>query len=154
MLDFSFHFFDNGFGTSYNIFQRCVMNRAVPPLSACIKQLNNTFSNHPIITMVAIIEAMEKQVDFSLIFDMSYAVLFHFAVHWTQASDTKLWPFSVHHAIYLWNSFSQSKTKIFPFNCFTEELHYDAVGLQWFHVFGCPVYCPRSNFAHLFHYLF
>ena len=37
-----------------------MMHRAVPPLSACIKQINNTFSTFHIINEFDYVEAMEQ----------------------------------------------------------------------------------------------
>ena len=42
--------------------------------------------------------------------------------------------------MYLWNRIPNAKTKIAPISQFTKNLHFDALGLQCLHFFGCPVY--------------
>ena len=42
----------------------------------------------------------ERQIQ--TIFNMSRAMLLHFALHWPQVADTNLWLFAVDHAIYIW----------------------------------------------------
>ena len=74
------------------------------------------------------------------ILNMSYTMLFHFAIHWPNTADIELWPFAVDHVIYLWNSLPHAKSKLSPLNFFTKNLHYNLLDLQWLHVFGCLVY--------------
>ena len=44
----------------------------------------------------------ERQIQ--TIFNMSCAMLFHFALYWPQVAETNLWPFAVDYTIYIWNN--------------------------------------------------
>jgi hypothetical protein len=74
------------------------------------------------------------------IFNMSRAMMIHFAMHWPQVAETNLWPFAVDHAVYLWNRIPNKSTKLAPIDIFTTLLHFGNNDLQRLHVFGCPVY--------------
>ena len=54
------------------------------------------------------------------IINMSRAMLLHFAIHWPQQANTKLWPFAIDQAVYLWNQIPEVKNKISPLEHFTQ----------------------------------
>ena len=74
------------------------------------------------------------------IFNMSRALLLHFAIHWPQAAEANLWPFAVDHAVYIWNQLPDMENKLSPLEHFTGTTVHDHHHLQRLHVFGCPVY--------------
>ena len=74
------------------------------------------------------------------VMNMSRAMLLHFAIHWPQQADTKLWPFAVDHAVYLCNRIPDQKNKLSPLEHFTQTTVPNHHHLQRLHVFGCPVY--------------
>ena len=73
-------------------------------------------------------------------------MMIHFAIHWSEITDTTLWPMCVNHAEWIYNHIPNVKTDIspndlwlkskFPFNC-----------LQDVHVFGCPIYVLKKKYA-------
>ena len=69
-------------------------------------------------------------------------MLLHFALHWPQVVETNVWPFTVDHAVYIWNnipgreaSFRMSQTELFTGMKYQSHNH-----LQRLHIFGFPVY--------------
>lgn len=80
----------------------------------------------------------ERQIQ--TIFNMSRAMLLHFAIHWPQEAKSELWPFAVDHAVYLWNRIPSGTSRLSPNEHFTGSLFLNHNHLQRLHVFGCPVY--------------
>ena len=74
------------------------------------------------------------------IFNMSWAMMLHLALHWPQVANSNLWPFAVNHAVYLWNNTPKHETFISPVEHFTSKTFANYAHLQRLHVFGCPVY--------------
>ena len=66
--------------------------------------------------------------------------MLHFAVHWPQAAQVNLWPFTVDQAVHIWNQLPDKRTKIAPVELFTKKLFKNPNHLQRLHIFGCPVY--------------
>ena len=82
----------------------------------------------------------ERQIQ--TIFNMSQAMILHFALHWPQVAETNLWPFAVNHAIYIWNNIpgQEASLRMSPTEIFTGMKYQNHNHLQCLHAFGCPVY--------------
>jgi hypothetical protein len=60
--------------------------------------------------------------------------------HWPQEARLELCPFSVDYAVWIWNHFPDSTTRLSPIEVFTKAAFSDRSHLQQTRVFGCPVY--------------
>ena len=82
----------------------------------------------------------ERQIQ--TIFNMSQAMLIHFALHWSHVVDTNLWPFAVDHAIYILNNIpgQEASLRMSPKELFSGIKYQNHNHLQRLHVSGCPVY--------------
>ena len=58
----------------------------------------------------------------------------HAAIHWPEVADLQLWPFALHHAVYLWNVLQNSVTKLSPLEYISQFHVQDYTHLQCLHV--------------------
>jgi hypothetical protein len=66
------------------------------------------------------------------------AMLLHLKVHWPDKYDTRLWPFALQYAAWLYN-YTPKANNLAPIKVFTRQMT-NCEFLQQAKVFGCPVY--------------
>jgi hypothetical protein len=66
------------------------------------------------------------------------AMLLHLKVHWPDEYDTKLWPFALQYAAWLYN-YTPKSNNLAPIEIFTHQMT-NCEFLRRAKVFGCPVY--------------
>jgi hypothetical protein len=66
------------------------------------------------------------------------AMLLHLKVHWPDEYDTKLWPFALQYAAWLYN-YTPKSNNLAPIEIFTRQMT-NCEFLRRAKVFGCPVY--------------
>jgi hypothetical protein len=66
------------------------------------------------------------------------AMLLHLKVHWPDEYDTRLWPFALQYAAWLYN-YTPKANNLAPIEIFTRQLT-NCEFLRRAKVFGCPVY--------------
>jgi hypothetical protein len=64
------------------------------------------------------------------VFNWSRSMILHFILHWPQEARLELWPFSVDYAVWIWNHFPDSTTKLSPIEVFTKAAFSDHRHLQ------------------------
>jgi len=71
---------------------------------------------------------------------VSWAItmLLRAVIHWPEVADLQLWPFALHHAVYLWNVLQNSVTKLSPLEYISQSHVQDYAHLQCLHVWVCP----------------
>jgi hypothetical protein len=76
-----------------------------------------------------------------MIMSMACTFMIHVSLHWDeQGSDAMaLWPFAVHHAVWLYNHLPNGVTGLSPIKILTGTRS-DHRDLLRTHVWGCPVY--------------
>ena len=67
-------------------------------------------------------------------------MLLHAAIHWLEVADLQLWPFALHHAVYIWNVLPNSVTKLSPFEYISQSHVRDYMYLRCLHVWGCTTF--------------
>jgi hypothetical protein len=70
------------------------------------------------------------------------AMLLHAVIRWPEVANFKLWPFVIHHAVFIWNHLPQQGTQLSPLEIFTRSTVSSNVPglLARMHVWGRPVY--------------
>jgi GAG-pre-integrase domain len=68
------------------------------------------------------------------------AMMQHFILHWPQEARLELWPFALDYAVWIWNHFPDTTTRLSPIEVFTKATFPDHKHLQRTRVFGCPVF--------------
>jgi hypothetical protein len=72
-------------------------------------------------------------------------MLIHFVIHWPQAAQTNLWPYSVLYAVWIWNNMPNPGADLSPIEIFSGVKYHDYRHIQCVWVFGCPVYVLKAE---------
>ena len=72
--------------------------------------------------------------------------MLHAAIHWSDVTDTRLWPLAVQHAVLLYNQMPNESSGLSPHDIFTKT-RWPHSKFQDFHVWGCPVYVLDKKIA-------